>query len=200
MTHKNIILASASKIRIQLLQSAGLKFDHTPARVDETAVRASLQAEGAKPRDVADTLAEFKARKIAQRAPDALIIGCDQVLALKTDVLEKAETLDQARNVLMRLRGMTHSLFSAAVVYEDGAPIWRHVGVVRLSMRQFSDQYLETYLDRNWPDVADAVGCYKLESEGVRLFSQVQGDYFDVLGLPLLPLLSYLTLRGDVDG
>ena len=193
-----LILASGSLIRAQMLRNAGLNFEVQTPRVDEDTVKAALLAEGAPPRDVADALAELKARKLSDRHPRALVLGCDQVLALGDDVLSKPVNRDDARSQLQRMRGQRHTLLSAAVLCEDGAPIWRHVAVVRLVMRDFTDTFLDDYLDRNWPGIADSVGAYKLEEEGVRLFSRIDGDFFAVLGLPLLELLSYLTLRGDI--
>jgi septum formation protein len=193
-----LILASTSAIRLQLLQNTGLEVSPTPARVDEDALRHALEAEGAKPRDVADALAEMKAAKIAARHPQALVLGCDQVLDFKGQILSKPETPDAARDQLSALRGQTHSLLSAAVLYDGGQPIWRHVGQARLTMRSFSDAYLDAYLARNWPEISHSVGGYMLESEGVRLFDRIEGDYFTILGLPLLPLLSYLATRGFI--
>lgn len=194
-----LILASGSTIRAQLLRNAGLAFDTRPARVDEDAIRAALLADAAAPRDIADALAEAKARKVSQRETGMLVLGCDQVLAVKGKCLSKPETPDQARAQLLALRGQTHQLLSAGVLYLDGEPLWRHVGVARLTMRRFSDGYLDSYLARNWPGISDSVGGYKLEEEGVRLFAQIQGDYFTILGLPLLELLNYLALRGEVE-
>ena len=191
-----IILASGSAIRAQLLRNADVPFSVQVARIDEEAVRLSLQSENASPRDIADTLAELKAQKIAARNPDALVIGCDQVLAFGQDILTKPDTKAQALAQLHALRGGKHQLLSAVVIYGEGKPLWRHVGVVRLHMRDASDDYLAAYVDRNWDHIRDAVGAYKLEQEGVRLFTRIEGDYFTVLGLPLLELLSYLTLRG----
>ena len=193
-----IILASGSEIRAQLLKNAGLEFQVSVARVDEEAIRASLLAESASPRDIADTLAELKAQRVAARHPDALVIGCDQVLALGQDIFGKPETRQDALSQLKSLRGQKHQLLSAAVIYGEGKPVWRHVGVVRLYMRDASDEYLEDYIDRNWDSIKHSVGAYKLEEEGVRLFTRIEGDYFNVLGLPLLELLSYLTLRGTL--
>jgi len=193
-----IILASASDIRRQLLERAGVPVEIVPARIDEEAIRTALVAEDATPRDVADALAEYKARKISEKRPEALVIGCDQVLEFRGEVLSKPADPDDARAQLRRLRAQRHKLLSAAVVYEGGQPLWRHVGEVRLQMRPFSDAYLEDYLARNWDSVQHSVGCYKLEEEGVRLFARVEGDYFTVLGLPLLELLAFLTTRGAV--
>lgn len=196
---QRIILASGSPIRRQLLDQARLTFDVVPARVDEQAIRAGLEAERAAPQDVAVALAAFKAQRVAEKDPQALVIGCDQVLAHRGAILAKPETADQAREQLRQLRGGPHDLLSAVVIYDDLQPLWQHVGKVTLTMRPFSDTYLDDYLARNWDNVRDAVGAYKLEEEGVRLFSAIQGDYFDVLGLPLLPLLTFLTTRGVLE-
>ncbi|WP_288938892.1 Maf family nucleotide pyrophosphatase [Roseovarius pacificus] len=197
---RQIILASGSDIRATLLRNAGVVFDVVPARVDEEALRDAMLAEDAGARDIADALAEMKAQKISAKHPEALVIGCDQVLNLQGQLLTKPDSPEMARTQLLAMRGKRHELLSAAVICENGKAIWRHVGVVRLLMRQFSDAYLDDYIARNWDSIRHSVGAYKLEEEGVRLFSQVQGDYFTVLGLPLLELLSYLTLRGDLKG
>ncbi len=196
---QKLVLASGSEIRQQLLRNANVPFDVQLARIDEVSLREAMQAEAAPPRDIADALAEMKARKVAMKSDGALVLGCDQVLAHRGDILAKPRDPDEAKAHLLRLRGDTHQLLSAAVIYEDGAPVWRHVGVVRLTMTAFSDDYLEAYLQRNWHSIRHSVGGYKLEEEGVRLFSQVQGDYFCVLGLPLLELLAFLGLRGVID-
>ena len=196
MTH--LLLASASPIRLALLQNAGLAVTAHPARIDEDAIRAGLQVERANPRDVADTLAEMKARKLADRNPDSLVLGCDQVLALGNQIWSKPTDQPEATRQLQALRGQVHHLHSAVVLYHQAKPVWRHIGTARLSMTNFSDAYLDAYLSRNWPAIATSVGAYQLEGEGIRLFSAIEGDYFTILGLPLLPLLSYLALRGFI--
>jgi septum formation protein len=193
-----LLLASQSAIRLTLLCNAGLDVQCHPARVDEEAIRAALQAEHATPRDIADALAEAKAMKLALRHPTGLILGCDQVLALGPRIFAKPESHAQARQHLLDLAGQTHQLLSAAVLYDHGEPIWRHVGTARLTMRQPTPAYLDAYLDRAWPAIGHSVGGYQLESEGIRLFSAIEGDYFTILGLPLLPLLDFLSLRGFI--
>lgn len=193
-----IILASASSSRIAMLRSAGLEFDVAPARLDEETVAASLVAEGTTPRDLADALADAKAAKVAARHPDALVIGADQVLESDGRAVSKCPDRATALALLESLRGKTHRLWSAAVVYEDGAPVWRFVGRAALTMRDVSDAYLAAYLDRNWDEVRHSVGCYHIEAEGVRLFNRVDGDHFVIRGLPLVELLSWLTLRGTI--
>lgn len=194
-----IILASTSQIRATLLRNAGVGFDAMAARIDEGSVKNALLDEGARPRDIADTLAELKARKISQRHPEALVIGCDQVLDLGGTILSKPGTPAEALAQLSQMRGQTHRLMSAAVIYEGGAPVWRHVGIVEMQMRHVSDTYLEDYVARNWDSIRHSVGAYKLEEEGVRLFGRITGDYFHVLGLPLLELLGFLMMRGVLD-
>ena len=196
MTH--ILLASGSSIRADLLQRSGVDFETIVPRVDEEMIKDALLAEGAKPRDVADALAEAKARKVAAKIPQALVLGCDQVLDFEGRLLSKPASPEDAIQQLSAMRGKRHMLLSAAVIYEAGAPVWRHIGQVRLHMRDLSDDYIRDYVARNWESIRTSVGSYKLEEEGPRFFTRIEGDHFNVLGLPLLELLSYLTLRGTL--
>ncbi|MEO1139684.1 MAG: Maf family protein [Pseudomonadota bacterium] len=194
-----ILLASGSEIRQTLLRNAGVIFETEAVKIDEVAVRDAMLAEAAPPRDIADTLAEMKAIKQSGKRPEALVIGCDQVLSFEGLVLSKPESKDAALHQLKKMRGKRHELYSAVVICENAKPIWRYVGVVRLTMRDASDAYLNGYVARNWDSIRHSVGAYKLEEEGVRLFVQIHGDYFTVLGLPLLEVLSYLSLQGELE-
>lgn len=196
MTH--IILASTSEIRADLLRRNGVDIEVVAPRVDEETIKQSLVAEGASPRDIADALAESKARRVAGKRPEALVMGCDQVLDFQGQLMSKPASSDDAISQLMAMQGQRHMLLSAAVIYEDGAPVWRHVGQVRLHMRSLSQDFVSDYVSRNWDSIRHAVGAYKLEEEGARLFTRIEGDHFNVLGMPLLETLSYLTLRGTL--
>jgi septum formation protein len=193
-----LILASGSEIRAGLLRNAGVPIEVTPARIDEAALRQSLLAEGASPRDLSDALAEAKARKVSASCPANLILGCDQILACDGDVFEKPDKPESAIRTLSALSGRKHHLFSAAVAYQGGNPVWRHIGQVRVTMAELSSDYIRSYVSTYWNDIRHCVGCYRLEGEGVRLIAHIDGDYFHVLGLPLTELLTWLRLRGDI--
>ena len=194
-----LILASRSPVRAEMLRRAAIPFDAIPAGLDEDAVKLGLLSEGASPRDLADSLAEMKARKLSDKSPGRMVLGCDQVLDFDGRLISKPETPEICKEQLADLSGNAHALHSAAVICLDGQPIWRHVGTAQLRMRTLSAQFIDDYVSRNWPDIRDSVGGYKLEEEGVRLFASVRGDFFHVLGLPLLELISYLVARGDLD-
>lgn len=195
----SLVLASASFIRKTLIENAAVPVDTTQARIDEESLRASMSAEGVSPRDMADQLAEAKARKVSGRMPGRIVLGCDQVLDHRGEALGKASDLAELRQQLQRLRGDSHILWSAAVLYRDGQPLWRHIGQARMTMADVSDDYLDGYLGRNGAQLETTVGGYMLEREGVRLFSRIDGDYFTALGLPLLPLLRQLAQMGHLE-
>lgn len=193
-----LILASGSAIRADLLTRARVPFRVRAAPVDEEAIKASLLAEGTRPRDISDALAEAKAQRVAVKEPTAFVLGSDQVLDLSGTLFSKASTKEEAAAQLRSLSGQTHKLHSAAVIFHEGQPVWRFVGEARLTMRTLSDGFISEYLDLCWPEVSSSVGCYQIEADGMRLFSRIDGDYFSILGLPLLPLLTYLTDRGVI--
>lgn len=188
----SLILASASQSRARMLSAAGIKFTAQPAYVDEDAVKQSLSSEGAEAIDVAETLAELKAVKVSLGNPQALVVGADSILDLKGVWFDKPEDLDHAKAHLMTLRGQTHSLATAAVVALGGKRIWHYRDRSNMTMRKFSDVFLDNYLASVGKDVLSSVGAYHLEGQGAQLFSEVDGDFFSILGLPLLPLLSFL--------
>ena len=188
----SVILASASKSRAQLLLAAGVPHRVVPANVDEAEVKLSLVQDGAPPFAVAETQAELKAQQISQRHRGALVIGADQVLECGGQLFDKPADLDHARAHLIALRGRRHSLMTSVSVVRDGTVIWHHNDQAHLDMRQLSDAFIEWYIDRMGDQICDSVGAYKLEGLGAQLFSNVDGDFFSILGLPLLPLLDIL--------
>ena len=192
-----ILLASGSEARARLLQAAGVEILIRRAAVDEEMVSASLRAEGVGPRDLADALAELKALRVGDSAPPGILtLGADQTLAFKDQVFGKPESLKAARAQLLALRGESHTLFSAAVVVENGAPVWRHVGTAQLRLRPFTEKFLDAYLEAEGEAILGCAGGYRIEGRGAQLFSRVTGDHFTIQGLPLLEILGYLRARG----
>jgi septum formation protein len=191
-----ILLASASPARAALLRGAGVSFDIEPARIDEDGVTAAMLAEGADGTAIAAHLAELKARRISARHPARLVLGADQTLECGGRLVNKPADMAAARDSLIALRGRSHELVAAVVAMRDGDVLWRHEARARLVMRAFSDDFLDDYLARAGEDVLSSVGTYRLEGMGAQLFSRIEGDFFTILGLPLLPLLDFLRQQG----
>jgi septum formation protein len=191
-----VILASTSSARRSLLAAAGLSHTALSPGVDETAAKIALLADGASPAQVAEALARQKAIAISRLHPEALVIGADQTLDLEGQLFDKVDTLEAARARLRLLRGRTHLLHSAVAVAMGGLPVWGQLPSARLTMRDFSDSFLDEWLSRQGDSVLGSVGCYRLEDEGIQLFSAVEGDYFTILGLPLVGLLAFFREQG----
>lgn len=189
-----LVLASQSKVRRALLEAAGIPVEARPAHLDERAIE--QQAGAASPGDVALTLAREKARTVAAMSDRTIVIGCDQTLALGERRFDKPADRAAARDQLMALRGKTHALHSAVVVCHNGSVTFGHVAVARLTMRSFSPEFLEAYLDAAGANVTASVGAYQLEGTGIHLFEKIEGDHFTILGLPLPPLLEHLRHEG----
>jgi septum formation protein len=190
-----IVLASKSLARRAVLEGAGVPVEVAGSGVDEDAAKARLLAEGADARAIAEALAELKAVSVARSRPE-FVVGADQTLEFEGRLYDKAATVDEARQRLKLLRGKPHRLHSAVVVARDGAAVWRETDTARLVMRDFSDRFLEDYLAHEGVACLGSVGCYRLEDPGAQLFSEVDGDYFAILGLPLLGLLEFLRQHG----
>jgi septum formation protein len=192
-----LVLASTSAARRAMLTAAGVPHEALAPMVDEDAIKDSLRAAGAGAREIADALAEAKAVKLSRKLPGALVLGADQMLALADGTtLDKPADRAAAAAQLKRLRGVEHRLISAAVIAENGTPVWRLVDTARLTMRDFSDAFLDAYLDAEIGHIVHCVGGYRLEAMGAQLFARISGDHFTILGLPLLGVLDYLRVRG----
>ena len=192
-----IVLASQSASRRALLQAAGVPFEAMSPGVDEEAAKEALRGDGLDARALADALAELKALRVSRRVPGGLILGCDQTLSLDDgSMIDKAVDRADAERILRLLSGRVHHLHSAAVIALNGEPIWRHVERVRMTVRPLSDSFIAKYLDEEWEHCRWCVGNYRIEGPGVQLFSKVEGSQFAIQGLPLLPLLDFLRIRG----
>ncbi|PYB74258.1 MULTISPECIES: Maf family protein [Rhizobium] len=192
----SLILASASSARRQLLNNAGLSYDAEAASVDERQLEQDIPEADRTPTSIAMHLAIAKARAISLRHPLSIVIGCDQTMSLGSTLFHKATDRAGAKSTLQTLRGKAHHLNSAVCLVRHGEVMWSHVSVAIMRMREFSDAFLESYLDRNGEKLFGSVGCYQLEGEGIQLFETIDGDYFTILGLPLLPLLEELRKLG----
>lgn len=195
--HRPLILASSSASRAAILTGAGLRFERRPAHIDETALIESLQADNAPPRDIADALAEAKTLKVARNAPpDAIVLGADQLLVCEGRIFEKPRDRAEAEQHLAFLSGKSHELVGGVCGAVNGAVVWRHVEIARLTMRRMDEAFIRDYLDTAGPAVLASVGCYQLEALGPHLMSRIDGDFFSILGLPLLPVLDFLRTQG----
>ncbi|MDX8516064.1 Maf-like protein [Mesorhizobium captivum] len=197
---EKIILASGSPFRKAMLVNAGLNIEAVPAEVDERALEAPLQDSGVSPEDVASILAEAKATEVSERRPGALVLGCDQTLSLGDEIFHKPADMEGARRHLLALSGKTHQLNSAAVLCRNGEVLWRHVGVASLTMRKLDPAFIGRHLARVGAKALSSVGAYQIEGEGIQLFEKIEGDYFTIVGLPLLPVLGELRTLGAIDG
>ena len=194
---QRLILASGSAIRAQILSEAGLTYEIISKPVDEAAIKEAMLAEGSRLRDIADALAEAKALRVSRTEP-GFVIGADQIMVMDDTLFDKPPSIDAARQRLKEMRGKTHKLMGAVVVCENGQAVWRHLSVTKLTVRDFSDAFLDKYIELEGDSLTKSVGAYRFEGPGAHLFSHVEGDFFSILGLPLLPLLDYLRTRGVI--
>lgn len=195
-----LILASKSPFRAALLKNAGIEIISQSANIDERAAETPLYETGATPDDVALVLAEAKALDVSEARPDAVVIGCDQTLSLGDQVFHKPENMEQARRQLLQFSGKTHQLNSAVVLAKNGKTLWRHVSIARMTMRDLDPGFIGRYLGRVGDIALSSVGAYQIEGPGIQLFDKVDGDYFSIVGLPLLPLIAQLRKENLIDG
>jgi septum formation protein len=188
-----LILASASAGRAAVLRDAGLCFKQVPAAIDEREMEAKLARDGVlEGGSLARMLAAAKAEHVSRAEPEALVVGADQVMSCDGRLYQKPSNVDAAREQLRKLRGKTHTLHAGLAIARDGETLWRHLGLARLTMRDFSDAFLDAYIEAEGEALTRSVGAYRIEGLGIQLFSRVEGDHFTIIGLPLLPLLDYL--------
>lgn len=196
----DLILASGSTHRAQLLQNVGLEFQQVPSTLDERAIEAPLDDADVLPEDRAEILAEAKALDVSEKSSGAWVIGCDQILAFENQVLHKPKDMEAARRRLLLLSGKTHFLYSAVVLVRDGQTVWRHVTPCPMKMRPLSPEFIGRHLADVGDEILSSVGAYHTEGKGAQLFEEIGGDLFSIIGLPLLPLLSALRENGVIDG
>lgn len=200
MSEQRIILASGSAIRRQILDGAGLDYDVVVRPVDEAAIKDSMLAENSRLRDIADALAEAKAMRVS-RQQAGLVIGADQIMVMADEtgqdqLFDKPKDMEEVRSRLLSMRGKKHELVGAVVICENGFPVWRHVSRTKLWVREFSESFLDWYIETEGEALTKSVGAYRFEGPGSQLFEKVDGDFFAILGLDLLPVLQYLRTRG----
>lgn len=198
MPHK-LILASKSAARRMLLSNAGLQFEALSADIDERSIEAGLEASNADPNQVALVLAVEKAKALSRLHPEAYVIGCDQTMSLGSRVYHKPGTMDEAFTHLQSLSEARHQLNSAVALVKNGEPMWEHISSAHMYVRKLSDDFIRSHLARVGEKALTSVGAYQLEGEGIQLFEKIDGDYFTILGLPLLPLLSKLRALGEIN-
>lgn len=197
---KDIVLASGSIHRKEVLSGAGVKFSVEPSQLDERSIEAPLLKGGVDAEDVAVILAEAKAGEVAARHPGRLVIGADQTLSVGDEILHKPADMEAARRTLLKLSGRTHRLNSAIVIVEDGRETWRHVGVASVTFRDLDPGFIGRYLAAVGDVALTSVGAYQVEGRGIQLIEAIEGDHFTIVGLPLLPLMKELRARGAIDG
>lgn len=195
----SLVLASSSPFRRMLMENAGLSFEIRPADIDERAIEAGLTG-NISPQDVAMELARAKALDVSGRVPGALVLGSDQTMSLGDKLYHKPQDLAEARSHLASLSGRTHRLNSAVALARDGEIVWDHLSCAQMTVRPLSDAFIDGYIEHCGDKLLASVGAYQLEGEGVQLFSEIRGDYFTILGLPLLPLLQALRDLHAIDG
>ena len=193
----NIILASSSPIRKQILEDSGVIFEVVVRPIDEASIKSAMIQEGASKLSIVSTLAELKSIKVSSETP-GLVIGADQIMVFDGAIYDKPKTIEEARERLMAIRNQTHYLMGSVVVSEGGVSVWRHSSKVELKARSFTDKFIDNYINQEGEALLQTVGAYRFEKRGSQLFSSVKGDFFSVLGLPLLPLLDYLRTRNAI--
>lgn len=195
-----LVLASQSIHRKNLMENAGLEFKCQPADIDERTIELAIKDTGATPKELALILAGAKALYVSQKTPDAYVIGSDQTLSLNDELFHKPEDMEAARRTLLKLSGQTHTLNSGVSIAKNGETIWQHVSIAELTMRELSPEFIGRHLSEAGESVLTSVGAYQLERQGVQLFEKIEGDFFTIVGLPMLPLLAQLRTLNVIEG
>ena len=191
-----IVLASSSQIRSRLLNNAGIQHQVLEAVIDEEAVKAALESEGVSHRDIVDTLADMKAKKVANQFADAFTIGCDQIVVFHDKIFSKPKTKADMNLQIKAMKGQSHEILSAAVIYDGNLPIWRCIGRTKVTLRDLPSKYIKTYVNEHWETTKNCVGCYEVERNGAKIIKKIEGDFFNILGMPLLEILDSLEIHG----